>query len=163
MQKLLMRKQELTDNIDNITGDIKVSRIEVSTFKKAITIQNKLDKGETTTDQERQVLKNVKEEYQNFFQEYDLTSMAGLHKAYHHFSDEKHDLKNQRTNLKNQLQEEKKPETIQEEEEEKEPEFLKKKINTEDIKKHTDTKDFKQDSSDITSAGEPMDFNDPDS
>lgn len=143
-----INKQDLIDSRKDIKEDINGLKKDITALGKAISIKNKLDSGEKVSDKEKEEFKNIKDEYQQFFQEKDLTSMAGLQQSIHHFRQERQSF----VDIKDELDEQIKEASKLEEGED----------SDETIKPHKNSKDFKQDSSDITSDGELMDFNDPD-
>lgn len=151
-----MTKKELITTVKTNKDIISDHSVDISTLIRARTIANKLDRGEDVSDEENKIFRNIKEDYGNYFGDEDVTNKGNLEKAISYFEDAKKSLIHENRELKKVIKTNKLdiPETIVEEKEE---------TNIEITKKHTHSRDFKQDTSDVTSAGEPMDFMDPDS
>lgn len=127
---------------------------DISNLEKAVAIRNKLESGEEISDDERDNYKKIEEKYKRSMQGLDFTSTASLQDNIINLKNEKTELREQYEikELRKNDEKSSKLETIKEEDED----------SDETIKPHTSSKDFKQDTSDITSAGEPMDISDSD-
>ena len=143
-----MNKQQLIDSKEDLKQDIYVNKREIIALEKAISIKNKLDSGQEVSNKENYEFKYIKDKFQDYFQEKDLTSVAGLQESIDILRQDRQSLKDDIKELDERIKQ-----TSNSEEGED---------SDETIKPHKNSKDFKQDSSDITSAGEPMDINDPD-
>lgn len=137
-------KQELRENKKSLLDDISDFTKEINTLKRAKTIRSKLDKGEHTTEQEKEILKNTEENYKHYFQDTDLTSVAGLKEAISDFKEERNDVKERKVELEEAIKKANKLETIQEEE--NNPETIKEQKKLEIVKgeksKHDDSADL---------------------
>ena len=78
LEKLQDKKQNLSENRNKNLNTITKHYIEASTLIEAKSTAEKIDKGESITDQERNKFNDIKNKYSSFFDDTDTTNKDGL-------------------------------------------------------------------------------------